>query len=380
MTDTPCTVQLRSVTKRFDRSIAVDAIDLDIAEGEFLALLGPSGCGKTTTLRMIAGFEHPSSGDVLVDGQRVNDLPPYKRPVNTVFQSYALFPHLSVLDNVAFGLRQRGIGKKARRVAAAEALELVRLVDRAHARPAELSGGQQQRVALARALVLKPKILLLDEPLSALDQKLRHEMQVELKRLHEELRMTFAFVTHDQDEAMAMADRIAVMHQGRIEQIGTASELYDTPATAFVAEFIGTLNTVAGIYLDGAVLIATDVRVPVGRTLVKAADGAPVDVAFRPESVRLADEPSAIRGTVVATMVLGDAVQIVVRLCSGEQVIIKQTRAGRPAAAFPQAGENVGLAVDEGAATVVRVRDSAVTPAGRAATVLATAATASEGN
>lgn len=374
MTDATCVVQLRSVTKRFESAVAVDAVDLDIAKGEFLALLGPSGCGKTTTLRMIAGFDHPTSGDILVGGARVNDLPPYKRAVNTVFQSYALFPHLSVIDNVAFGLRQRRIGRKARRAAAAEALDLVRLGDRGAARPGELSGGQQQRVALARALVLKPQILLLDEPLSALDQKLRHEMQVELKRLHEELRMTFAFVTHDQDEAMAMADRIAVMHEGRIEQIGTASELYDTPATPFVAEFIGTLNKIEGVYLDGAVVVAPDVRIPVSRSLVDVGDGAAVVVGFRPEAVRLADGVPAIPGVVVTTMVLGDAVALVVALRTGERVITRQSRDGRPLAAFPQAGETVNLAVDRGAAMVVARCAEARTPAKALAT------TAIEGN
>lgn len=377
MTDAACTVQLRSVTKRFAGSVAVDAIDLDIARGEFLALLGPSGCGKTTTLRMIAGFEQPTSGDVLVDGKRVNDLPPYKRAVNTVFQSYALFPHLSVLDNVAFGLRQQGMGRKARRAKAAAALELVRLRNRAAARPAELSGGQQQRVALARALVLQPHVLLLDEPLSALDQKLRHEMQVELKRLHEELQMTFVFVTHDQGEAMALADRIAVMQDGRIEQLGTASELYDAPATAFVADFIGTLNKVAGVYVNGSAIVANDVMIPVSRSLVEVRDGAEVVIGFRPESIHLADRTSPMSGVVVATMALGEAVQFVVQLRTGEQVLTRQSRDRRPLAAFPQAGETVGLAMDPGAGTVVELR---TTPKNFAVTPMAMAAVTSEGD
>jgi spermidine/putrescine ABC transporter ATP-binding subunit len=359
MTDAACTVQLRSVTKRFADSVAVDAIDLDIARGEFLALLGPSGCGKTTTLRMIAGFEQPTSGDVLVDGKRVNDLPPYKRAVNTVFQSYALFPHLSVLDNVAFGLRQQGMDRKTRRAKAAAALELVRLGNRAAARPAELSGGQQQRVALARALVLQPHVLLLDEPLSALDQKLRHEMQVELKRLHEDLQMTFVFVTHDQGEAMAMADRIAVMHDGRIEQLGTASELYDAPATAFVADFIGTLNKLAGVYLNGAAVVANDVVIPVARSLVGVRDGAEVVVGFRPESTHLADRTSPMSGVVIATMALGEAVQFVIQLRTGEQVLARQSRDRRPLAVFPQAGETVGLTVDASAGTIIELRRAA---------------------
>jgi spermidine/putrescine ABC transporter ATP-binding subunit len=356
MLDAACIVQLSSVTKRFGEGVAVDSIDLDIAEGEFLALLGPSGCGKTTTLRMVAGFERPTTGSIFIDGKQVDDLPPYKRAVNTVFQSYALFPHLSVLDNVAFGLRQRGVRRRQRRLAAAEALEMVHLESRAHARPAELSGGQQQRVALARALVLKPQVLLLDEPLSALDQKLRREMQVELKRLQEELKLTFVFVTHDQQEAMAMADRIAVMKGGRIEQIGTASDLYDAPATPFVAEFIGTLNRVDGVYLDGTVLVAPGGCIPVGRSLVKVRDGATVVAGFRPEAVRLADGPSAIPGVVVTAMVLGDAVQLVVRLRTGEQVLTRQSRDGRPLAAFPKSGQTVGLTVDPGAGMVVATR------------------------
>src|SRR5919107_5313157 len=244
-------VALRGVTKRFGELTAVDSIDLDVRPGEFLALLGPSGCGKTTTLRMIAGFDEPSAGEIDIAGRPAVGVPPNKRDVNTVFQAYALFPHMTVLDNVAYGLKQRKVGKDERYRQAAEALELVRLTGREQAKPAQLSGGMQQRVALARALVMNPKVLLLDEPLGALDQKLRKAMQVELKAIQRDVGITFVVVTHDQEEAMAMADRIAVMHEGRIDQLGTPSEIYDAPATAFVADFIGDMNHLEGVLEHG---------------------------------------------------------------------------------------------------------------------------------
>jgi len=231
-------VVLRKVTKRFGGVTAVDALDLEVAHGEFLSLLGPSGCGKTTTLRLIAGFEQPDEGAVSIGGQEVAGLPPYKRDVNTVFQSYALFPHLTVADNVAYGLRQRGQGRRERRRKASELLRLVKLEGVEHRRPRELSGGQQQRVALARALIMSPRVLLLDEPLGALDLKLRKELQVFLKTLHADLGITFVYVTHDQEEALAMSDRVAVMNDGRIEQLGPPREIYDNPATRFVADLL----------------------------------------------------------------------------------------------------------------------------------------------
>ena len=224
-------VVLRGVTKRFGELVAVDDIDLEVHPGEFLALLGPSGCGKTTTLRMIAGFDEPTEGEIEIDGRSAVGIPPNKRNVNTVFQAYALFPHMSVLDNVAYGLKQRKVGKEERYTQAGEALELVRLTGREQAKPAQLSGGMQQRVALARALVMNPKVLLLDEPLGALDLKLRKAMQVELKRIQRDVGITFIVVTHDQEEAMAMADRIAVMNAGHIDQLAAPSEIYDRPAT-----------------------------------------------------------------------------------------------------------------------------------------------------
>ena len=240
-------VTLRGVTKRFDELVAVDRLDLSVRNGEFLALLGPSGCGKTTTLRMIAGFEDPTEGEIAIDGAPVTGVPPHRRQVNTVFQQYALFPHMSVLDNVAYGLKQRGMGKRERHVQGHGGAR-ARAPARAARRPGpnQLSGGQQQRVALARALVLEPKVLLLDEPLGALDQKLRKAMQIELKRLQGDVGITFVFVTHDQEEAMAMADRIAVMNEGRVEQLAVPGELYDEPATPFVADFIGDMSVLEG--------------------------------------------------------------------------------------------------------------------------------------
>ena len=238
-------IELNSLCKQFDDVIAVDHIDLSIASGEFFSLLGPSGCGKTTTLRLIAGFEDPTSGQILLDGVDLAHTPPHKRPVNTVFQAYMIFPHLNVYDNVAFGLRRRHAGKEEVRNRVAGALELVQLEQLAHRKPSQLSGGQQQRVALARALVLQPSVLLLDEPLGALDAKLRRQLQVELKALQQQVGITFVYVTHDQEEALTMSDRIAVMSNGLVEQVGTPREVYDEPTTEFVADFLGISNMIS---------------------------------------------------------------------------------------------------------------------------------------
>jgi ABC-type Fe3+/spermidine/putrescine transport system ATPase subunit len=296
-------VELRSVTKRFDAVVAVDDLDLAVQDGEFLSLLGPSGCGKTTTLRLVAGFERPDEGEIRIGGVDVRSLPPYKRDVNTVFQSYALFPHLSVLENVAYGLKQRRLGRGERSRRALEALELVRLAELGGRKPRQLSGGQQQRVALARALVMNPKVLLLDEPLGALDLKVRRALQIELKRIQEEVGITFVYVTHDQEEALAMSDRVAVMNEGRIEQLGAPREIYDHPATRFVADFIGETNF---IQRNGSL------------------------VAVRPEQLRIARSAavgsSALAGRVVTTMVIGPAVQCVVRAENGQEVLIRQQR------------------------------------------------------
>jgi ABC-type Fe3+/spermidine/putrescine transport system ATPase subunit len=317
-------VELRAVTKRFDDVTAVDRLDLAVRHGEFLSLLGPSGCGKTTTLRLVAGFERPDEGSVLIDGADVGSLPPYKRDVNTVFQSYALFPHLSVLDNVSYGLKQTGVRKGARASRARELLELVHLGQVESRKPRQLSGGQQQRVALARALAKGPKVLLLDEPLGALDLKLRKEMQVFLKRLHRELGMTFVYVTHDQEEALAMSDRVAVMNRGKIEQLGPPREIYDSPATAFVADFIGETNF---IRRNGSV------------------------IAVRPERVRVARSGDGLAGEVVAAMVIGPTMQCLVKTDNGQEVLVRQQRGGANGDGEAlREGERVVLTWDEDAA------------------------------
>ncbi len=281
-------LQLVDVTKRFGDFVAVDDLSLTIPSGSFFALLGPSGCGKTTTLRIVAGLEHPTSGQVLIAGDDITSTRAHQRPVNTVFQSYALFPHLDIGENVAFGLRRRGVKDATER--AMQALDLVELRHLARRKPSQLSGGQQQRVALARAIVNNPAVLLLDEPLGALDLKLRRQMQVELKSIQHEVGLTFVHVTHDQEEAMTMADTVAVMNAGRIEQMGAPQVLYDLPKTAFVANFLGRSNLVPGRVLedDGQVLgvdvAGTRIQVPVERSVSRDGD---VLVGFRPEKVHL---------------------------------------------------------------------------------------------
>ncbi len=317
-------IELRGVTKRYGETPAVDALDLEIRHGEFLSLLGPSGCGKTTTLRLIAGFERPDEGVVLLDGEDVSGRPPYKRNVNTVFQSYALFPHLTVLENVGYGLKQRRVDRAARKRRAREALDLVRLSGFDGRRPRELSGGQQQRVALARALVLEPRVLLLDEPLGALDLKVRRELQIELKRIQERVGITFVYVTHDQEEAMVMSDRVAVMNHGRIEQLARPAEIYDTPATQFVAEFIGETN-----FIDTG-----------GRQL-----------AVRPEALELTAVGSGtIGGEVVVAMVVGPSIQWVVRTDDGQELLVRRQRNGTSTADAWQHGARVEVTWADGAA------------------------------
>jgi ABC-type Fe3+/spermidine/putrescine transport system ATPase subunit len=308
-------VEFRGVSKSYDDVLAVDGVDLGVRHGEFLCLLGPSGCGKTTTLRLIAGFERPDAGEILIGGSDVRRLPPYKRDVNTVFQSYALFPHLNVLENVAYGLKQRKLGRRARLARARELLELVRLPEVADRKPRQLSGGQQQRVALARALANGPRVLLLDEPLGALDLKLRKEMQVFLKRLQGDLGVTFVHVTHDQEEALALSDRVAVMNRGRIEQLGSPLEVYDAPATRFVADFIGETNFVRR---NGSVL------------------------ALRPERLELSRDGNGegLAGEVVTTMVVGPAIQSLVRADDGQEVLVRQQRGDGGTASF-QEGDRV---------------------------------------
>jgi spermidine/putrescine transport system ATP-binding protein len=283
-------VRLERVTKDFGETVAVDDLSLDIASGEFFSMLGPSGCGKTTTLRMIGGFEEPTRGTIYLDGRDVTDRPPYKRDVNTVFQSYALFPHLNVYENVAFGLRRRKVGDKDIRGRVEEALKLVDLVGFEKRKPGQMSGGQQQRVALARALVNQPKVLLLDEPLGALDLKLRKQMQLELKRIQQEVGITFIYVTHDQEEAMTMSDRLAVMRHGKIEQIGPPEDVYESPQTQFVAGFLGASNLLEGELkeqMDGfsSVLLSGGSAVILPSDRAPFAIGESVLVGVRPEKI-----------------------------------------------------------------------------------------------
>jgi spermidine/putrescine transport system ATP-binding protein len=321
-TATSSDVRLESVVKRFDDMVAVDGVSVEIPHGSFFALLGPSGCGKTTTLRMIGGFEEPTEGAIYLGDTDVVGLPPYKRDVNTVFQSYALFPHMTIFDNVAFGLQRRKVGKQEIKGRVLEMLELVDLKGREGRKPKQLSGGQQQRVALARALVNTPRVLLLDEPLGALDLKLRKQMQLELKRIQGEVGITFVHVTHDQEEAMTMADTIAVMNQGRIEQLGSPHELYERPQTAFVANFLGTSNLLAGtIEAPGAVRLHDGTVVQVD---TNGATGA-VSVGVRPEKVRLGEGgPNSLAGTVRESAYIGVATQIVVGTSVGEISVFHQ--------------------------------------------------------
>jgi len=306
--ETGADLVLERVTKEFATFTAVDDLSLSVPQGSFFALLGPSGCGKTTTLRMVAGLETPTSGTIRINGKDVTDTKPYGRPVNTVFQSYALFPHLSVLENVAFGLRRKKVA--GAREKAQEFLELVELGHLAERRPSQLSGGQQQRVALARALVNNPAVLLLDEPLGALDLKLRRQMQVELKRIQIEVGLTFVHVTHDQEEAMTMADTVAVMNAGTIEQLGSPAELYELPRTAFVANFLGQSNLLAGTVLDGGDTLGVDVggahvRLPASRAVSTSGR---VLVGVRPEKLHLLgpDEEPPAGWNVLPNAVLSD--------------------------------------------------------------------------
>jgi spermidine/putrescine transport system ATP-binding protein len=332
-------LRLDEVTKSFGSFTAVDGVSLQVPSGSFFALLGPSGCGKTTTLRMVAGLERPTGGRILLGEEDVTDARPYRRPVNTVFQSYALFPHLDVFENVAFGLRRRRAAEV--RIRVGEALELVELSHLARRRPAQLSGGQQQRVALARAVVNRPDVLLLDEPLGALDLKLRRQMQLELKRIQTEVGITFVHVTHDQEEAMTMADTIAVMNAGRIEQLGSPLDLYESPATAYVANFLGQSNLLRAVVAErreDAVLVEVD-----GIRLVVPADrcrtaGPTLLVGVRPEKLRLEPgegAPTAVNalssGIVTDASFTGTSTQYVVRLPSGQQLTAFAQNTGRAA-------------------------------------------------
>ena len=327
-------VRLDRVTKRYHDVVAVDDLTLAVERGEFFSLLGPSGCGKTTTLRMIGGFEEVTAGSVYLGEQEVTDLPPYRRDVNTVFQSYALFPHLDVFENVAFGLRRRRVGGADVRRRVARMLELVELPGYERRRPGQLSGGQQQRVALARALINEPRVLLLDEPLGALDLKLRKQMQIELKRIQTEVGITFVYVTHDQDEAMTMSDRIAVMSAGRIEQVGDPSELYERPRTEFVANFLGVSNLLSGRVVqrdDGLARVRLDGGELVSVPSADAGDATRVRIGVRPEKLRVlpaetagSDDPrlNHLRGTVIDASYVGVSTQYLVRIGDGHPISV----------------------------------------------------------
>ncbi|MFZ5846162.1 MAG: ABC transporter ATP-binding protein [Actinomycetota bacterium] len=328
----PTAISLRSVTKRYGDVTAVDRLDLDILDGEFFSMLGPSGSGKTTVLRLIAGFETASEGRIELDGEDVTDTAPFDRNVNTVFQDYALFPHMNVLDNVAYGLRVRKVGKSKRHALAREALETVRLGHLAARRPNQLSGGQRQRVALARSIVVRPKVLLLDEPLGALDLKLREQMQVELKQLQRELGITFVFVTHDQEEALTLSDRIAVFSEGRIVQLGTPAEVYERPETPYVASFVGTSN----IFDDAT-----------SRRLL----GRGGSHALRPEKITLSpasagqvpasgDSVIRVAGEITEAIYLGTGHRIHVRLADGTPLVVLEQSTGSHAES-EQRGDSV---------------------------------------
>jgi spermidine/putrescine transport system ATP-binding protein len=325
-------IRFEHVTKHFGATVAVDDLDLRVRRGEFFSLLGPSGCGKTTTLRMVAGFEQPTEGSVYLEGEHVDDVPPYQRNVNTVFQSYALFEHLDVEGNVAFGLKRRKLPDDEIRTRVAEALELVQLTGREHSKPRQLSGGQMQRVALARALVNRPAVLLLDEPLGALDLKLRKQMQVELKEIQREVGITFLYVTHDQEEALAMSDRIAVMDEGVVQQSGPPEEIYETPRKTFVAGFIGVSNLLPATVEGDGVRLSTGqlcrAVLPEGTE-----QGASVHCSVRPEKIFLGDLVEdgmvSVEGTIVERIYMGTTTQVIVELAPDVRVISLEQNTAR---------------------------------------------------
>ena len=351
-------ISIRQVAKRFGTFTALEKISLDIASNEFFTLLGPSGCGKTTLLRMIGGFESASEGEIHLYGAEIENLPANKRPINTVFQQYALFPHMTVLENVSFGMLMLKVPKVEMEARALEALAMVQLSDFAHRRPNQLSGGQQQRVALARALAPKPKVLLLDEPLSALDLKLRQSMRVELKNIQKKTGITFIFVTHDQEEALTMSDRIAVMSAGRLQQVGTAREIYENPANQFVASFIGETNLIeAAIEMtsgnqatcklfDGTIVtcqIAGNVNPSQKRGTI----------SIRPERLRLSrDTSQGLKGIVTQSIYIGTDTQYVINLPNGTEVIARSQNALGASPVFEPFSE-VGVVIDSSAARLL---------------------------
>ncbi|MDQ4142888.1 MAG: ABC transporter ATP-binding protein [Actinomycetota bacterium] len=365
-------VRLEHLTKSFKDTVAVDDISLTIKEGEFFSLLGPSGCGKTTTLRMIGGFEEPTSGGVYVGDTEVSGLPPYKRNVNTVFQSYALFPHLTVYENIAFGLKRKKVDKSEIKSRVLEMLKLVDLEGYEDRKSTQLSGGQQQRVALARALVNRPSVLLLDEPLGALDLKLRKQLQLELKRIQSEVGITFVYVTHDQEEAMTMSDRLAVMNAGHFEQVGAPQEVYELPATEFVAGFLGASNLLAGevARVEGPV---AEIRLAAGGTVALPVERLPVErgpvhVGVRPEKIEIkrpgVPEADAASNTIEATIVIstytGVSTSYECRTRDGAKVVVYVQNLGTDIESIG-AGTNVRLKWDPEHTFAVIRRNGAVT-------------------
>ena len=346
-------ISVRQAVKRYGSVTALRGVSLEIADNEFFTLLGPSGCGKTTLLRMLAGFENATEGEILLFGDNIAALPPEKRPVNTVFQQYALFPHLTVMENVAFGLKMKGVGLAERMTQARNMLELVHLSAFADRRPAQLSGGQQQRVALARALAPQPKVLLLDEPLSALDLKLRQAMRAELKALQRETGITFVFVTHDQDEALSMSDRIAVMSAGLVQQVGTPREIYEAPVNRFVADFIGETNLIE-VEVEDVAAGRAQVILPGGHRLLcdTATDSCGRHaLSIRPERAVLSNEAPDLCATVEQVVYLGTDLHLTARLDGGAPLTLRLQNASR--VRVPETGERVGLKLEEGAARLL---------------------------
>lgn len=371
-------LEIQGVKKVFGDNTAIERLDLNVRKGEFLSLLGPSGCGKTTLLRMIAGFETPTDGAILLAGKDIVSLPPHRRPVNTVFQSYLLFPHMNIADNIAYGLKQAKVPKPEIAQRVHEALALVQMEDFAGRKPEQLSGGQQQRIALARALVNRPQVLLLDEPMSALDRKLREEMQLELKRLHTKLDTTFVFVTHDQDEALAMSDRIVVMYDGVIQQIGSGEDIYANPHNGFVAGFIGKQNfisaelaatdsTTVTLRTANAVLTAPTLTLKPATAAGEPRDlevGDRVRAAIRPERMHVAPagessgETNTARGSVISYSFLGDVIQYMIVVGDNDEILARVPAAGREPIS---AGTEVELSWDADAVAVYDREPSAIT-------------------
>lgn len=350
-------VELVNVTKRFGDVVAVNDINLKINDGEFFSLLGPSGCGKTTTLRMIAGLEMVTTGEILLRGEPMGHTPPFKRPVNTVFQNYALFPHLNVNRNVAFGLEMQKIPKGEISKRVDDALEMVQMADMGQRRPNQLSGGQQQRVALARALVNRPEVLLLDEPLGALDLKLRKDMQLELKQLQERVGITFIYVTHDQEEALTMSNRIAVMNAGKVFQIGSPEEIYERPETRFVADFIGETNFLEGTVsaIDGeAIDISLDEHTIIkAHSILSVQKGQKVGVVIRPEKINLAST-GMIKGRVLETIYIGTDTRYIIRLSNDTSITVREQNLNSSQVNKYQRGDQVSLNWDPVHAQVLK--------------------------